>query len=76
MYIVRSGEVETYVNNDQGERIVLETSQLGDLFGETSSRFATTCDPAKLPQKFVSLWLNPCTLAQFWLNSVRLESTT
>lgn len=36
MYIVRSGEVEIYVKNDQGEKIVLETSQPGDLFGEVS----------------------------------------
>jgi CRP-like cAMP-binding protein len=34
MYIVRSGEVEIYVKNDQGEKIVLETSQPGDIFGE------------------------------------------
>ncbi|MGA2880041.1 MAG: DUF1003 domain-containing protein [Bryobacteraceae bacterium] len=36
MYIVRSGEVEIYVKNDQGEKIVLETSQPGDIFGEIS----------------------------------------
>ncbi len=36
MYIVRSGEVEIYVKNDQGEKIVLETSQPGDLFGEVA----------------------------------------
>ena len=34
LYIVRSGEVEIYVKNDQGEKIVLETSQPGDIFGE------------------------------------------
>jgi len=36
LYIVRSGEVEIFVNNDQGEKIVLETSQAGDVFGEVS----------------------------------------
>jgi CRP/FNR family transcriptional regulator, cyclic AMP receptor protein len=36
MFIVRSGEVEIYVKNDQGEKIVLETSQPGDLFGEVA----------------------------------------
>jgi CRP/FNR family transcriptional regulator, cyclic AMP receptor protein len=36
MYIVRSGEVEIYVKNNQGEKIVLETSQPGDIFGEVS----------------------------------------
>jgi CRP/FNR family cyclic AMP-dependent transcriptional regulator len=36
MYIVRSGEVEIYVKNDQGEKIVLETSRPGDLFGEVA----------------------------------------
>ncbi len=36
MYIVRSGEVEIFVKNDQGEKIVLETSKAGDVFGEVS----------------------------------------
>src|SRR5690348_15671992 len=36
MYIVRSGEVEIYVKNNQGEKIVLETSKSGDIFGEVS----------------------------------------
>jgi CRP/FNR family cyclic AMP-dependent transcriptional regulator len=36
LYIVRSGEVEIYVKNDQGEKIVLETSKPGDVFGEIS----------------------------------------
>ena len=36
LYIVRSGEVEIFVKNDQGEKIVLETSQAGDVFGEVS----------------------------------------
>src|SRR5271170_8283550 len=36
MFIVRSGEVEIYVKNDQGEKIVLETSQPGDIFGEVA----------------------------------------
>lgn len=36
LYIVRSGEVEIYVKNDQGEKIVLETSKPGDVFGEVS----------------------------------------
>lgn len=36
MYIVRSGEVEIYVKNDQGEKIVLETTQPGEIFGEVA----------------------------------------
>ena len=36
LYIVRSGEVEIYVKNDQGEKIVLETARPGDIFGEVS----------------------------------------
>lgn len=36
LYIVRSGEVEIYVKNDQGEKIVLEISKPGDIFGEVS----------------------------------------
>ena len=36
LYIVRSGEVEIFVKNDQGEKIVLETSQPGDIFGEVA----------------------------------------
>jgi CRP/FNR family transcriptional regulator, cyclic AMP receptor protein len=36
LYIVRAGEFEIYVKNDQGERIVLEISQPGDIFGEVA----------------------------------------
>src|ERR1700693_1122895 len=36
LYIIRAGEVEIYVKNDQGEKIVLETSKPGDVFGEIS----------------------------------------
>ena len=36
LYIMRSGEVEIYVKNHQGEKIVLETSQPGDVFGEVA----------------------------------------
>jgi len=36
LYIIRSGEVEIYVTNDQGEKIVLETAKPGDIFGEIS----------------------------------------
>lgn len=36
LYIVRSGELEIYVKNDQGEKIVLEISKPGDIFGEIS----------------------------------------
>jgi CRP/FNR family cyclic AMP-dependent transcriptional regulator len=36
MYIVRTGEIEIFVKNDQGEKIVLEVSRPGDIFGEIS----------------------------------------
>jgi CRP/FNR family cyclic AMP-dependent transcriptional regulator len=36
MYVVRSGEVEIFINNDVGDRIVLENARAGDFFGETS----------------------------------------
>jgi CRP/FNR family transcriptional regulator, cyclic AMP receptor protein len=36
LYIVRSGEVEIFIKNDQGEKIVLEVSRPGDVFGEIS----------------------------------------
>jgi CRP/FNR family cyclic AMP-dependent transcriptional regulator len=36
LYIIRSGEVEIFIRNDQGEKIVLETSKPGDIFGEVS----------------------------------------
>jgi CRP/FNR family transcriptional regulator, cyclic AMP receptor protein len=36
LYIVRSGEVEIYLKNDKGEKIVLEVSKPGDVFGEIS----------------------------------------
>jgi CRP-like cAMP-binding protein len=36
LYIVRSGEVEIYVKNDRGEKIVLETVGPAGVFGEVS----------------------------------------
>jgi CRP-like cAMP-binding protein len=36
MYILREGEVEIFLNNDKGEKIVLEVSKPGDVFGEVS----------------------------------------
>jgi uncharacterized membrane protein len=36
LYILRSGEVEMYFNNDTGERILVETARAGDFFGELS----------------------------------------
>ena len=36
LFIIRSGEVEIFVKNDNGEKIVLETSTAGDVFGEVS----------------------------------------
>lgn len=36
LYVIRSGEVEAFVNDDTGTRIVLETSGPGEFFGEIS----------------------------------------
>src|ERR1700686_4511616 len=36
LYIVRAGEFEIFVRNHQGEKIVLEISQPGEVFGEVS----------------------------------------
>lgn len=36
LYIVRRGEVEIYVKNDRGEKIVLEVAKPGTVFGEVS----------------------------------------
>src|SRR5580698_9367146 len=36
LYLVRAGEVEIFFKNDTGARIVLETSGVGDFFGELS----------------------------------------
>jgi|SRR5579871_1111413 len=36
LFIVRRGEVEIFVENDQGEKIVLEVSRPGAVFGEIS----------------------------------------
>ena len=36
LYIIRSGQVEIFIVNDRGERVVLETSRAGDVFGEVS----------------------------------------
>jgi uncharacterized membrane protein len=36
LFVIRTGEVEVFVKDDTGERIVLETAQEGDFFGELS----------------------------------------
>src|SRR5438132_7138806 len=36
LYVIRSGEVEVFIKDDTGERLVLETAQQGDVFGELS----------------------------------------
>jgi uncharacterized membrane protein len=36
LYVIRSGEVEIFVKDDTGERILLETARAGDFFGELS----------------------------------------
>jgi CRP/FNR family cyclic AMP-dependent transcriptional regulator len=36
LYVIRSGEVEIFVKDDTGERILLETARTGDFFGELS----------------------------------------
>jgi uncharacterized membrane protein len=36
LYIIRAGSVEIFVTDDTGKRIVLETSGVGDYFGEIS----------------------------------------
>ncbi len=36
IYVIRSGEVEVYLKNNTGERIVLEKATCGDFFGELS----------------------------------------
>ena len=36
LYVVKRGEVEIWVKNDQGEKLVLERARTGDFFGEIS----------------------------------------
>lgn len=36
LYVIRSGEVEVFVKDNSGARIVLETAKVGDFFGEMS----------------------------------------
>lgn len=36
IYIIRSGKIETYCENNAGEKIVLATAEFGDFFGELS----------------------------------------
>jgi uncharacterized membrane protein len=36
MYVIRSGEVEVFIKDDTGERIVVERPSFGDFFGELS----------------------------------------
>ena len=50
LYIVRSGEFEVYVKNDRGEKIVLEISRPGDIFGEVALLAAAIVLIRVLPQ--------------------------
>jgi CRP/FNR family cyclic AMP-dependent transcriptional regulator len=80
MYIVRSGEVEIYVKNDQGEKIVLETSQPGDIFGEVAlldggSRTAwvaalSDVELLRLDREHFEAYVRQCTPAALNLLSV------
>jgi len=36
LYVIRSGEIEVFVKDNSGSRIVLETAKAGDFFGEMS----------------------------------------
>jgi CRP/FNR family transcriptional regulator, cyclic AMP receptor protein len=80
MYIVRTGEVEIYVKNDQGEKIVLETSGPGDLFGEVAlldegPRTAwvvalTDAELLRLDRQHFEAYVRQCTPAALNLLSV------
>jgi uncharacterized membrane protein len=80
LYIVRSGEVEIYVKNDQGEKIVLETSQPGDMFGEVAlldggSRTAwvaalNDAEVLRLDREHFEAYVRECTHAALNLLSI------
>jgi CRP/FNR family transcriptional regulator, cyclic AMP receptor protein len=80
LYIVRSGEFEIYVKNDQGEKIVLEISQPGDVFGEVAlldggSRTAWAAavgnaEVLRLDREHFEDYLRQCTPAALNLLSV------
>ena len=80
LYIVRSGEFEIYVKNDQGEKIVLEISQPGDIFGEVAlldggSRTAWAAavgnaEVLRLDREHFEDYLRQCTPAALNLLSV------
>lgn len=80
LYIVRSGEVEIYVKNHQGEKIVLETSQPGDIFGEIAlldggprtAWVAALCDVEllRLDREHFEAYVRQCTPAALNLLSV------
>jgi CRP/FNR family transcriptional regulator, cyclic AMP receptor protein len=88
MYIIRSGEVEIFVKNDQGEKVVLETSKAGDIFGEVSlldggARTAwvtaiSDCELLRLDREHFEAYVRQCTPAALNLLSVaarRLRKT-
>jgi CRP/FNR family cyclic AMP-dependent transcriptional regulator len=80
LYIVRTGECEIYVKNDQGEKIVLEISQPGDIFGEVAlldggSRTAWAAalgdaELLRLDRRHFEDYLRQCTSAALNLLSV------
>jgi len=80
LYIVRKGEVEIYVKNDRGEKIVLEVAKPGTVFGEVSlldngSRTAwvgaiTHCEVLRLDREHFEDYLREFTPAALNLLSV------
>jgi CRP/FNR family transcriptional regulator, cyclic AMP receptor protein len=80
LYILRSGEVEIYVRNDQGEKIVLETTKPGDIFGEIAlldggARTAWAealgeVEVLRLDREHFEAYLRQCTAAALNLLSV------
>ncbi len=80
LYIVRRGEFEIYVKNDQGEKIVLEISQPGGVFGEVAlldggSRTAWAAalgdaELLRLDREHFEAYLRQCTPAALNLLSV------
>jgi len=66
IYVISAGEVETFMKNDTGERVVIEVASRGDFFGELSMLDQGTRSVSVLAtQETDALKLARCDLEKF-----------
>ena len=64
--MIRSGEVEVFFKDDTGTRIVLDTAEAGDVFGELSLLDGGRARPRWWPRR---TWRPSASTAPTWTTS-------